>query len=794
MHTLLRPPVGGALALLFAFLIISGCASSSTTADETAAAADTTAADTTGADTTLAVVPREIPRTIPRLTQRQETTAGLDTVRAGRFDQGKMWTFEHPPVEYFSETYDFNPDEEWFEHARLGTLRIPGCSASFVSPSGLVLTNHHCGRDHATSVSREGESILDDGFYAENLDDERRVDGLWADQLVEIRDVTSEVDEAVAGAQTDAERAQARQEAMQQIEQRISGEMGADYLAQVISLYDGGVFSAYIFRRYTDVRLVMAPELQVGFFGGDPDNFTYPRYTLDMTLFRIYGDDGAPLRSDTYFRWTEDGVEDGDAVFVIGNPGSTFRLSTVSQFEFRRDVEEGAVLNLVSSRVDALQQFLDASNADTLDELRNEIFSLLNARKLYRGTVSAANDPVILARRMDAERKFREAIGADPALQEQYGGLIEQMDAIQEQRREYAAELRSFLALAPQSTLGAATMRRAVVVYRHLAQREQGATGEEPLQQALAQIEMIQDQPRSVQEAYLTLRINDFQNYFGEDSEIVRDLLDGRSPEQAADQILDQSVLTTAESAEQALRQGTVTMDDAAVQAAASFVPRLNEFSSAMAGLVGQENEIASRLGRARFAVYGTDVPPDATFSLRIADGIVAGYPYNGTVAPPYTVIFGAYDLYHAHGADTPWDLPESWVPPPPDFDLQTPLNFVSTNDIIGGNSGSPVVNTDLELVGLVFDGNIESLSADFIYLTDRARAVNVDARGIKEALDDVYGADRIVLELSTGELVESEAEADAMNTNSSGTNSDSSGTNSDSSQGTNSGANQGPN
>lgn len=745
MSRFIRPAVGG---LLFsAFLLITGCASTGETTEAPP-------------DTTSVVVPRDIPRTIPRQVEPRRAQSDLDTVRAGRFDQGKMWTFEHPPTEYFSETYDFTADEAWFEQARLGTLRIPGCSASFVSPNGLVLTNHHCGRSHATSVSREGENILDNGYYAESLQEERQVDGLWADQLIEIRDVTEQVTAAAAQAETPAERMQAREDAVAAIQEDIAQELGDDYLAQVISLYNGGVYSAYIFRRYADVRLVMIPELEIGFFGGDPDNFTYPRYTLDMALFRVYGANGRPLETENYFRWTETGVEAGDAVFVIGNPGSTFRLSAVSELAFRRDVQEEAVLDLISSRLSVLQDNVDEADPQTRDALRNEIFSLQNAQKLYGGTVRALQDQIIFARRVDAERNFREAIEADPELRQRYGGLLEQMEEVQQQKRQYAAETQSFLALQPSSTLGSAVLRRAVVAYQYLREREQGA-GDEALQRALAQLEQVEDQPREIKERYLELRFEEFQRYFGEDHPIVSEVLDGRTPAQAARQIVNQSVLVTAEEARAALQNGTLTMNDPAVDAAAAFVPRLNEYRSAMAGLYAQEEELGSRLGRARYEVYGTAVPPDATFSLRIADGIVKGYPYNGTIAPPYTTFYGVYDHYYSYGSDTAWDLPDDWVPPIPELDLDTPLNFVSTNDIIGGNSGSPVINKDLELVGLVFDGNIESLSSDFIYLTDVARAVSVDARGILEALESAYDADRIVLELSTGRLVSSDHEVE---------------------------------
>ncbi len=741
---------------LLLIVLVSACGTTARTTPPADVAIDTTAADTS------ARARPEVPRSIT-VEQRAPAGVNLDTVRAGRFDQGKMWTFDYPPIEYFAETYGFNPDEEWFEWARLATLRIPGCTASFVSPNGLVLTNHHCGRSHATNVSREGENILDNGFYAESLREERHVPGMWADQLVEIRDVTDEIAAAIAAAETDAERAQARADAIGTIEERLQRERGDGHIVQVIAYYSGALYSAYIFRRYTDLRLVMIPELAVGFFGGDPDNFTYPRYTVDFALFRVY-ENGEPLETQYYFPVSDEGVQAEDPVFVIGNPGSTFRLSTMSELTFRRDVEEPAVLRLIEDRVDALRgQLEEAQRAGSPDEevdaLRNQIFSLENAMKVYRGRVRALNDPIIFARRRDAERQFREAIEADPQLREEYGGLIEEMEDIQRQRSELASEFRAFLSLSPQASLGSAVLRRAFIVERFL--RAQGLN-QAMLDQALEALDAIQDQPVGLQEAYLAQRFKWIVESFGQNSPIVRAVLRGQEPEEAARYVVQGSQLTTAESARLALENGTIEETDPAVQVATALQERYANYQSAMAGLMARQEQISEQLGRARYAVYGTDVPPDATFSLRIADGVVRGYPYNGTVAPPYTTLYGVYDHYYSYGPGTAWDLPDSWLPPPPNLKLETPINFASTNDTIGGNSGSPVVNTDLQFVGVLFDGNIESLSGDFIYSTERSRSISVDARGILQALSAVYGADRLVEEATNGRLFESEAEADA--------------------------------
>jgi hypothetical protein len=689
----------------------------------------------------------------------------LDTVRAGRFDNGKMWTFEYPPLEYFREAYEFAPDEAWFEHARLGALRLSNCSASFVSPNGLVLTNHHCGRESVTQVSAEGENLLDNGFYAPSLAEERPVEGFYADQVIEIVDVSGEVDAALEGVIGDQARSAAREQVSSQLTERIAEEHGgeaAGIQVEVISLWNGAKTSAYVFKRYDNIRLVMAPELQMGFFGGDPDNFTYPRYALDISFFRVYDDNDQPLRPEFYFNWSEDGVEEGDAVFMIGNPGSTSRLQTVSELEFRGEIGDPAILALFGSRADALQAFYDADSVtgEALD-LRNEISSLRNSEKSYGGVVKGLQDPVMIARKRDAERQFRAAVAADPALQQQYGDLFERMAGIQEQKSDLGDAYGAFLALgSPAFT--SSILLRGIWAFQYVQGRAGGAPPA-----ALAGVEQqmrgVVDQPVGMQERLLAARLSDMQHYLGDDDQVVRQILRGRSPEQAAATIVTQSMLADSAGAVQAMTNGSLKLTDPAVAMVSAFLQRFGMYQNQITTLTQQEQEVAFSLGRARFDVDGTTIPPDATFSLRIADGVVSGYEYNGTRAPVYTTFYGLYDRYYSHGAGTLWDLPERWANPPATFDRSTPMNFVSTADIIGGNSGSPVLNTDLEIVGVVFDGNVESLPGDFIYVSDLNRAVTVDSRGILEALDEIYDADRIVLELTTGTMAATEQEADRV-------------------------------
>lgn len=692
----------------------------------------------------------------------------LDTVRAGRFDNGKMWTFEDPPIDYLDQRYGFRPDSSWFREARLGALRIPGCSASFVSAHGLVMTNHHCAREGVTQVSREGESLLDDGFYSRSLEEERRIEDFHADQLVEIRDVTDQVYAELEGV-PEEERSSRRQEILGDLESEILqafGGEGGGHVVEMISLYNGGRYSAYVFRRYEDVRLVTAPELQIGFYGGDPDNFTYPRYNLDFSFLRVYGDDGEPLEVDTYYEWgAEEGAEPDDLVFVIGNPGSTSRLQTVAQLEFRRDVSDRYLLDFLRGRIDVLRGFME-SNPDVAEEidLRNTVFSLANSEKAYTGMLRGLNDPVIMARRLDTQRSFQDSIRADPELRSEYGDLIDRMAGLQEQKREQAPAYGVFLAMT-SSDFGSSTLQRALFAQQIVQAREQGVP-ETRLQSMKDRYLSVGEQPGGLDQVLMEARFEDVVRLYGRDSDMATDLLEGRTPEGLAAVIADRSALTDSASAAGVLENRENLRDDPAVQAVGAYFPAFMEFQQLLGQVSPQEEEIAAQLGRARFEVYGTDVPPDATFSLRLADGLVEGYEYNGTRAPYQTTFYGLWDHYHsyaAEGPDNPWHLPERWREVPSGLDLATPLNFVSTNDIIGGNSGSPVVNRDLEVVGLVFDGNIESLPGDYIYLPETARAVSVDVRGIQEALDDAYDMDRIVLELTRGRLVETEAEADEV-------------------------------
>jgi len=680
-----------------------------------------------------------------------------DAPRPGRFDFGKMWTFEYPPAEYFSSTYGFEATPEWFERARMAALRIPGCSASFVSPNGLMVTNHHCARGSISAVTREGESLLDDGFYAASLDEERPIPGVYADQLLAARDVSDEIYAAVDAA-PEADRSAARERAIAEVQRRLAAEhAGVPGLrVQVVPLYNGGRYSAYVFRRFTDLRLVAAAELNMGFFGGDPDNFTYPRYALDFAFYRVYVD-GEPYRTDHWFTWG-DGVEEGEPVFLVGNPGPTNRLQTVAQLEYQRDVLVPLREAFFTTRLAALR---DAYAADPVAGerlgIRNQAFSLSNSLKAYTGRLAALRDPAILGLKRAAEEELLGKLAADAGLRARYGGVVDRIAALQQDRRRQGAEAGAFYNLANTSS-GSRTLLRAL---RALSLAD-GALPADSAAARKAALAGIPDHPGDLEEELLRLRMADLQRYLGDGDPLVRLALGGRSPEGAATALLASSALSSQARFAAALEAG-LDRNDPALALVRALLPRLQAYQAAEQATAEAEAELAADLGRARFEVYGTGVAPDATSSPRITDGVVIPYAYNGTLAPTHTTFYGIYDRYHGHQGNPEWALPDRWVPPPAGLDLSTPLNFISTADSYGGNSGSPALTRELELVGLNFDRNVEGLSRDFIYLPERGRNIMVDVRAIREALDKVYDADRIVLEILTGRLARTEAEADAI-------------------------------
>lgn len=666
----------------------------------------------------------------------------LDTVKAGRFDLGRMWTFEHAPVEYFAETYNFRPTSEWLENVRMSALRFGGgCSASFVSEDGLVMTNHHCGRGYVTQVTKQGEDLHKTGFWAAALEDERPVPGLFVDQLVQIIDVTKEVSSAIDAGKTPEEKQKNKADKFKEIEKKYTDELGLR--CSVVTLYNGGEYMLYAYKRYTDVRLVFAPENLVGFFGGDPDNFTYPRYDFDCTFFRVY-DNGQPLKTTHFFRWSQNGGVPGEPIFVVGNPGSTERLKTVSQLEFARDYQLPTRLNYFNYMIPILEKLI-SEHPDKTSQYEDLLFGLQNSQKVYLGQIKALNDQVLLAKKKDFEKTLRAKINDKPDLKSKYGNSWDEIAKATNENEKIFNEL-----------LGYEQVPRVTSRYMLAAKRIFSLAKEnKDLADSVVNV-MFDKLDVNLNRAILEFEFSVIINNLGKDNENYKKVFGNKDVKEAADYVLSKSYLTNKDDALAFVHKGyasVLTSDDPLISFLVSSSARNEE-------LVKMQKDINARiemnsvlLGRAIFEVYGTSVPPDATFTLRISDGIMATYQYNGTVSPPYTTFYGMYDRYYSFGKQFPWELPERWAKPPSEFKLETPFNFVSTNDIIGGNSGSPVINKDAEIIGLAFDGNIESLPGRYIFTTELNRTVSVDSRGLLEAIKDLYKATRLAYELSAGKM-----------------------------------------
>ena len=659
-----------------------------------------------------------------------------------------MWTFDNPPLKLLKAKYNFTPTQAWLDHLRLSSVRLnDGGSGSFVSSNGLLLTNHHVARGQLQKNSTADHDYLQTGFYAATPDQEMKSPDLEVNVLVAMQEVTARVQASAKGIADDAKALKAREAETAAIEKENKDKTGLR--SDVVSLYQGGEYWLYQYKAYTDVRLVFAPEQQAAFYGGDPDNFTYPRYDLDMALFRVY-DNGKPLHTDNFLKWSAKGAAPGELIFISGHPGSTERDDTVAELLVQRDIIGPAITEYLQRRIVSAQAFA-AQGPEQARLVGSTIFGLQNSLKVFIGRKEALADPAVLAKKQADEAEFRQKVAANPEWQRAYGDTWDTIARVEEQVKP---EVKGQLFRRTDSRLFG--IARDIVQYVAEIKKPDGERLPDFHDAELdtLKFQMLSPAPIPVatEKLYMTTALNLGEEKLGKDDAYIQAILQGGSIDTVVNTLVDGTKL-----ADPAVRKALIDGGEAAVAASTDPMivaarrvdPIVRESNRRMRdtyeSVLTKEGE---KLGNARFLVYGKNAYPDATFTLRLSYGTVIGYPYNGTIAPPFTTFYGLYDRAASFSNKPPFDLTPKEAAARDKLDLSTPLDFVSTGDIIGGNSGSPVVNRDGELVGLIFDGNIESMAGDFVYDGTKNRAVAVHSAGMMEGLRKLYGAGTLADEL----------------------------------------------
>jgi hypothetical protein len=664
-------------------------------------------------------------------------------------DEG-MWLYNAPPKDAIKAKYGFELTQQWLDYIRLSSVRFNnGGSGSFVSPDGLTFTNHHVGAECVHQLSTGGHDYIKTGFYAKTQAEEAKCPNLELNQLVGIEDVTQKINAGVKPGMSAADAGQAQRAGMSEVEKNCSTSTGLR--CDVVIFYSGQVYNLYKYKKYTDVRLVFAPEFDIAFFGGDPDNFTYPRYDLDITFFRVY-EGGKPAHLDNYLKWSSTGVNDGDLIFVSGHPGNTGRLLTMAQLEFLRDVQYPAALKYYARRIEVLQNFGKESeeNARIAQE---DIFGLQNSQKAITGYEAGLRDKSIMDQKAADEAKLRTSFKANSKTAGAPDPWNEIVQAIKVNHSiygnlTYLERLRGF----PRLPLLARTLVRAAEEKPKSNPdrfREFRDSALPSLEQQLFSTEPIY---KNLETVLLTDALTEMRQSLGNDNSDVQKVLQGKTPAEAAKQLIMNTKLDDVAVRKQLYEGGQQAIDaspDPLIKVMRALDPDARaarkEYEDKVESVVRRDG---ATIAKARFAQSGFTQPPDATFTLRLSYGQVKGYEENGKAIPFDTNMGGAYEHAAEHSNQPPYNLPESWMKSKSTLNLKTSLNFVSTADIIGGNSGSPTVNKNGEVVGIIFDGNIQSLAWNFAYSDKQARAVSVDSRGIQEALRKIYGAAALADEL----------------------------------------------
>jgi hypothetical protein len=667
-------------------------------------------------------------------------------------DEG-MWTFNNVPRAEIKKRYGFDITDAWLRKVQLASVRFNnGGSGSFVSASGLVLTNYHIVEEIVNQISTPEKDYAKEGFLARTRAAEAKAPSLELNVLASIEDVTARVNGAARAGMSDAEAFAARRTEISVIEGESTKATGLR--SDVVPLYQGGQYNLYRYKKYTDVRLVFAPEFQAAFFGGDPDNFNFPRFNIDMALVRVYEND-QPVHPESFFKWSKAGAKDGELVFVTGHPGSTARLNTVAHLRELRDTSIPIILRLLERRETMLKKYMSLGDEQTR-QAQDELNSAQNSLKVYRGQLAGLKDNALMELKMKDEVALRKSIGASPEKQKLYGDA---WDAIARAHEGLPSYIRARRIFDQGAGFNSTLFGYARTLVRLAAENEKPNAQRLPefTDARRASLELGLYSPAPIHEDFEKLKLADSLGFMvellGVDHPLARQILNGKTPEARANELIEGTKLQDPGFRKQLAAGGSqaiASSTDPMIVLAGMIDQEARELRSRYENEVtGVERPNYAKIARARFETEGSKLYPDATFTLRLSYGAVKGYMENGKKVAPFTTLGGLYDRSAHFKAAFPYNLPTRWTTKKSAVTLNTPFNFVSTNDIIGGNSGSPTINQNGELVGLIFDGNIQSLVGNFIYDQSVNRAISVDSRGMLEVLRNVFNADEVVKELT---------------------------------------------
>ena len=668
-------------------------------------------------------------------------------------DEG-MWLFNRPPRTLLKQRYNFDPSQAWLDHLQKASIRFNnGGSGSFVSSDGLILTNHHVGLDCLAKISTASRDYVTTGYHAKTHADEVKCVDLELNVLQSIEDVTQRVNAAVTSAMSAADAQQARHAVMNTIEKESADKSGLR--SDVVTLYQGAEYHLYRYKKYTDVRLVFAPEVAIAFFGGDPDNFEYPRYDLDICVFRAY-EDGKPAKTTDYLRFSPTGPDDGDLILVSGHPGRTDRLNTIDHLDFFRDVTYPFTLNLRRRREVLLDTYAERS-AENDRRAHDDLFSIKNSRKAYIGLLAGLQDPAIMQKKESAEAVLHQKVAADPQLNTAYGDA---WDTVHNAFAAYRPFMTEFRFLEGGTAFNSELFQHARTLVR-LADESQKPNADRLREYRESNLPSVKFQLYSEAPIFQDLEtvelgdsLSNWMEAIGADNPLVKQVLNGESPNQRASELVRTTKLSDPAERKRLGEGGKAAVDasnDPMIQVARLVDPRARELRKMYETQVDEQlTQAYSKIANATFKAMGGETYPDATFTLRLSYGTVKGYDENGTHYPWSTTMAGTYEHSAEHKNQPPFDLPKSWLSKKAAIKGSTPFNFVTTADIVGGNSGSPVVNRAGEFVGIIFDGNLESLPWDYQFDDRVGRAIAVDSAAILEALRHIYAADNVVSELTS--------------------------------------------